>query len=137
LAVRASNYAHAAVVDRTIGEGQPRRDILLAQFCPVSVLVPWDIARISRQLPKQAAAVDENVRSNDIFNGIQDTELRSQLHGPGMKEMQLSEALGVCLLSQRSLQGIQLITNLRRLLQAKNLHREHDPILLVLADLIV
>src|ERR1700758_4235074 len=127
-AVRASNYAQAAVVYRTIGESYPRGDILLAQFCIVPVLMPRNIAGISRQLPKQAGAMDENVRSNDIFDGIQNTRMRSQLHGPGMKEMQVSESLRVCLLSQRGLQGFQGIPGRRHLLLGKNLHREHDTI---------
>jgi hypothetical protein len=135
LAVGARHHPHGAVFDGRVREGQPRRDDVRLAEAPVRrVLVPGYEGRIVGLLDEEAGAPHEQVRAQDVLDGVEDRRVADEVGQPREQEMRLvpdltgqSAAVGV-------LDGFQPAPTLPRLRRRQHGDREVEAVSTVLLD---
>ena len=82
---------HIAVRKRDPGGNQQR----LAQVQVVPVLMPRDESPVVGIFAEQRGVVDENVRSDDLFDCIEHTGVRGEIVCPAVKEVRVARLRGI------------------------------------------
>ena len=134
--VRARHHSHAAVVESAVGQGDPcGHDPGRVQAPVGAVLVPRDEPRIARVLGEDGHGPHEDVRPQQVLDGIEDPRVGGEIVSPAEVRLRVAERLGHGPPAEPGGHLLEGGPEARRLPGGEDRHGEEDPVPLVLLDL--
>src|SRR6185295_14685971 len=104
----AGDDLHVAVAGRAVREADPRgHDVWLTQSPVGRVLMPGDVARAARLLREEGAVPAQDVRADDVLDGVEDCRMANEVGQPGQEQVRLDAVDAPQRLAQLALDGFE------------------------------